>query len=589
MSFDSSPAEQLPIPWDGKAEAAVLGAFLFSPGRVGDLIANKLDAEDFYSERHRVIFAQLVAISNQQGDIDTLTVASGLEASGKLSKAGGSAYLNELVINVPTTAHVESHIRIVKQKAQLRNAMNVAREILFESTQPVEDVDSFVDAFAKRANEVASQSSSSKIVPIREAIEEVLNRVEALSKKDQKGITGVPMGFRDLEKKTGGFQGGDLIILAARPGMGKTAFALNLLYNAAQDPRRRTPGVFFSLEMSAAQLAQRVWSSTSRVPLTNLRQGDVSLAQWNSLYKSIEEIRDAPIFVDETSGITVQELMRKCRQLKHEFGIGLVIIDYLQLMNSAGGGKNTNREQIISEISRNLKGLARELNVPVIALSQLNRGVESRDDKRPMLSDLRESGAIEQDADIIMFLYREAYYQALAARKATKQKKDEEPAPPAVEIDPNEPGVTEVILAKHRSGSTGKVEVMFHPPLVLFSNIAKEGEPDPSMAPRSDASTNMGPTGYKSPPPMPDSTLPPNSAPNAPALNPPMPSPELKRVGAQDGQPPMPTAPPNSEPPMPSAPRSSEPPMPSVPPMPTLEPKFEAADYPDDGEDDVPF
>ncbi len=564
MSFDASPAEQLPIPWDGKAEAAVLGAFLFAPGRVGDLIANKLTPEDFYSERHRVIFAQLLALSNQQGDIDTLTVASGLEASGRLSKAGGSAYLNELVTNVPTTAHVESHIRIVKQKSQLRHAMNVAREVLFESTQPVEDVDAFVDAFAKRANEVASQSSSSRVVPIRDAIGEVLTRVEALSKKENKGITGVPMGFRDLEDKTGGFQGGDLIILAARPGMGKTAFALNLLYNAAQDNRRRTPGVFFTLEMSAAQLAQRVWSSTSRVPLSNLRHGNLSMAQWDSLYHAVEEIKTAPIFVDETSGITVQELMRKCRQLKHEFGIGMIIIDYLQLMNSAGGGKNTNREQIISEISRNLKALARELNVPVIALSQLNRGVEGREEKRPMLSDLRESGAIEQDADIIIFLYREAYYQALAARKVNKQKKDEEAAAPAVEIDPNAPGVTEVILAKHRSGSTGKVEVMFHPPLVLFSNIARDGDPDPALAPRGEVRTNVGPTAYKSPPPSPDPNLPPNSAPNAPAAAPPMPAPELKSTGPQSGPPPM--------------------------PGPPADPAFEAADYGNsDDDDDAPF
>jgi replicative DNA helicase len=544
----STAVDALPVPWDPTAEAAVLGACLVAPDRVVDIVSNRLNEADFYNERHRALFTAITGLYLRRDPIDPVTVRAALQALGKLETAGGASYISELLASVLTTAHIDSYVRIVKQKSMLRQAMHVARETLFEATQPVESVEDFVDGFARKANELANKGTSTQVIRLNEAISSVIARAEKLSSNQNRGLTGVPSGFRDLDFKTNGFQPGDLVILAARPGMGKTAFALNVLVNAARDGRRATPGVFFSLEMGATQLAQRVWSSSSRVPLSSIRKGELARGQWDALYRSAEQLKDVPVFVDETSGITVQELMRKCRQLKQEHGIGLVIIDYLQLMNSSGVGNKSNREQVISDISRNLKALARELELPVIALSQLNRGVESRDDKRPLLSDLRESGAIEQDADIIIFLYRDSYYRALAAKKAARtggRDSGADTAAPTESIDPDAEGVTEVLIAKHRSGSTGKVETMFHPPMVLFTNQQRDGEPEPSSGPPSDARTNFGPGAFHPPPPMPDASLPVGSDdPRAPMPVGELPArPALRSAGAASTSPPPPPMP----------------------------------------------
>jgi len=270
-----------------------------------------------------------------------------------------------------------------------------------------------------------------------------------------------------LDRITSGWQPGDLIILAARPGMGKTAFALNLLINAAKDRRRQTPGAIFSLEMSKEQLATRVWCAESMVPMESVRSGDLPAQRWDKLYNGFTTLHKLPVFIDDTAAIPVAEMMRKCRQLKHEHGVGLVVVDYLQLMTASQLSRSATREQQISDISRSLKQLAKEIQAPVIALSQLNRGVESRTDKRPLLSDLRESGAIEQDADLILFLYRDDYYQQMKGGDGGEEA-------------PRQPGAaspTELIIAKHRSGSTGKVEIQFHASYTLFSNMPHDAAP----------------------------------------------------------------------------------------------------------------
>jgi replicative DNA helicase len=542
MAEQPTSRPEFAVPQDLEAERSVLGAILLAADEALSEIGGRLKAEDFYSEQHRVIFRAMLHLADLREPIDLITVSGRLQLAGHLATAGGAAYLTELTSVVPTTIHTLAYANIVKQKSTLRGIMSFARETLYSATAPQEDLENFIDEMARKANEIATSGVARKVLSLREALEPMIHQAEQLSNAGRRGLTGVPTGFHALDKRTNGLQPGDLLILAARPGMGKTALALNLLVNAARDKRRPTPGVIFSLEMGAGQLAQRLWSSSSKVPMENIRSGDISASQWAALYQSLKELAELPIFIDETSSISIGELMRKCRQLKQEQKIGLVMIDYLQLMSGAGSSKNTNREQIISEISRNLKALARELELPVIALSQLNRGVESREDKRPLLSDLRESGAIEQDADIIMFLYRDSYYQAMkganAGTKVGKGRSAEADAP-ALQVDPAMPATTELILAKHRSGATGTVELTFLPRFLLFTNKEGDGPPTPDepMGMPRGANANGQDEDFAPPPPAPDPLLQAGSNdPRAPWNGPMPPAPQF-RPASYDLQP----------------------------------------------------
>ena len=505
---------------DEAAEQALLGVTL-KRGDALRALAGKIAADDFYYERNRIVFRALLALDEQNEPVNLVTVGNRLRLDGDLESAGGLAYLSVLANETPSAAHVDAYVRIIREHALRRRVVDTARQVVREVNESSAPADTLADEAVRRFMQLAMHGSSNTVVPVSSALQASLQRLEALVRVgDNRGLTGVPSGFYALDRITNGWQRGDLIILAARPGMGKTAFALNMLLNAARYDKRPTAGVFFSLEMSAEQLATRLWCSMARVPIERVRSGDLHDGRsrsdyYDRLLEVYKPLADAPIYIDETAQITVTEMMRKCRQLKHEHNLGLIMVDYLQLMRGSGaGGRNSSREQEISEISRNLKALARELEVPVIALSQLNRSVEKREDKRPQLSDLRESGAIEQDADIISFLYRQAYYDRLAG-------KVEDQPPPGAERG-LEGEDTEVIIAKHRSGQTGKLLLRFHDAWTLFTNRRED-------APMPDDDELAGPPtrgfadeDFDAPPPAPahertDPPRPPGPAPQAAA------------------------------------------------------------------------
>ncbi|TVQ95854.1 MAG: replicative DNA helicase [Deltaproteobacteria bacterium] len=503
MAQPPASGEHLQTPRDESAERAVLGAIMLRPDLLA-VLADRLKPHDFYLEQHQVIYTALLDLDAARLPIDMLLVSKRLKELDALSVAGGAAYLLELANSVPTTQNAERYAAIIREKSILRDVQGFARATLQEAGTEVEDVPGFVDTVAQRALRLSVSGSGRGARILRDVLRPAVERAQERHEAGHKGsLTGVTSGFFAVDRMTNGWQPSDLIILAARPGMGKTAFALNMLLNAAMDRRNPTPGVIFSLEMSAEQLATRLWCSTARISMEDLRRGTIEPTGWNRLFQAVEQLGRAKVFIDDTPSLPITEMMRKCRQLQHEHRIGLVIVDYLQLMTAGDVGRNTSREQVISEISRNLKALAKELSVPVIALSQLNRGVESRTDKRPMLSDLRESGAIEQDADIITFLYREDYY----ARKKEGEEDEEQIRPT------NAPGLTEVIISKHRSGSTGTVELEFHGQYTLFTNLRRDEDAGDPGAPlpqdlRPPAPLDEGPA-FAAPPPDPDGTRPP--------------------------------------------------------------------------------
>jgi replicative DNA helicase len=463
-------------PHDPSAERAVLGALLLRPSAIQD-IGTKLAPEDFYLESHRCIYRAMLSVDEAGEPIDAVLVLKRLRELDLVEVAGGGAYLAQLGGAVPSAANVEHYAGIVKAAAVQRSVLAYATSVAQRARGEVEDVAVLVDEVAREAMTLSTQGIANRTVHIRDALEPALDMVERLMSQGNKGgVTGVPSGFHLLDRKTAGWQPSDLIILAARPGMGKTAFALNLLVNAAKDKRNRTPGVIFSMEMSKEQLATRIWCAEARVPMDRFRTGDLNNDAWGRLLPTIEDLSKLGIYIDDTPALPISEMMRKCRQLKQQHQIGLIVVDYLQLMTASASGKMVSREQQISEISRNLKALAKELHVPIIALSQLNRSVEGRQDKRPMLSDLRESGAIEQDADIITFLYRDSYYEQMKGGSDGGAGGDEQRAPVRA---PGAPSATEVIIAKHRSGETGKVELLFHPSYTLFTNQPTDGPPPP--------------------------------------------------------------------------------------------------------------
>ena len=445
----AAPRDGLSLPHSLEAEREVLAAVLVDPNAM-DTIGEALKSDDFYFERHGLVFEAMAELHEGGSSIDPITLQQQLKDRGWWDKAGGAHTIGELLDRVGTLANLEHYCEIVSKKAMIRRMIEAARRIEVDGLQDIADVDEFLDDAERGVFSVLEERATSNLRPIAEVVTATITQIEAAF--DSEGdVTGVGTGFRDLDKLTHGFQPGDLIILAARPAMGKTSFVLNLAANSAL--RHDAVVALFSLEMPSEQLVARLLSAEGRVDLGRLRGGYISDDEWPRLTEAADRVSRARMFLDDTPAASPTAIRAKCRRLKRKFGLDLVIIDYLQLM-SGGNRNHGSREQEISSISRSLKGLAKELSLPVIALSQLNRGLESRTDKRPMLSDLRESGAIEQDADIICFIYREEVY-----------KKD---------IEESERGIAELIVGKHRNGPTGTIKLKFWNAWTRFDNLAQD-------------------------------------------------------------------------------------------------------------------
>ena len=432
-------------PQDIEAEQAVIGSMLTDQEAVYAAI-ERLKPEDFYREDNKQIYTAILNIYNKAEPIDIITLKAELSSMGKLDAVGGLEYIVELPEKVPTTANVDRYIKIVEEKSLLRNLIRAANEILSSGYAQEDEVENIVDHAEKKIFDVMQKKSQKGYTTIKDVLVESFTKLEELYNQKEH-ITGVPTGFAELDKKTAGLHGSELILIAARPAMGKSAFALNIGSYAAT--RANVPVAIFSLEMSKEQVGNRILCSEALVDSNNVRTGELNDEELGKLAETSGELSQAPIYIDDTPGISVMEIRAKCRKLKLEKNIGLVIIDYLQLIQ--GSGKTSSREQEIAEISRSLKILAKEIEVPVIALSQLSRAVEARPDHRPMLSDLRESGSIEQDADIVMFLYRDDYYNEDSEKK----------------------NIAEVIIAKQRAGSTGTVDLAWLGKYTKFANLEK--------------------------------------------------------------------------------------------------------------------
>ncbi len=433
-------------PNDIEAEQAVIGSMLTDQEAVISAI-ERLKEDAFYREDNRLIYSAILNLYNKAEPIDIITLKSELQSMGVFEKVGGLEYIAELPEKVPTTANAQKYINIVEEKYVLRNLIKTANEIIDLGYEQTEDVENIMDDAEKKIFNLMQDRNQKGYSPLKDILIDSFAELEQLYNQ-KKHVTGVPSGFTDLDNRTAGFHNSDLILIAARPAMGKSAFSLNIATNAAM--KANVPVAIFSLEMSKEQMTNRILASEAMVDSNKIRSGKLDDSDWAKVAETLGPLSEAPIYIDDTPGISIMEIRAKCRKLKLEKNIGLVVIDYLQLV--AGTGKrNGSREQEISEISRSLKILAKEINVPVIALSQLSRAPEQRPDHRPMLADLRESGAIEQDADIVMFLYRDDYYNENSEKK----------------------NVAEVILAKHRSGSTGTVELMWLGNYTKFANIEK--------------------------------------------------------------------------------------------------------------------
>ena len=433
-------------PHDIEAEQAVIGSMLTDSEAVMSAV-EKLRADSFYREDNKLIFEAIVNLYNRSEPVDLVTVKDELSSMGNFEKIGGYEYLAILPDKVPTTANVQKYIDIVEEKATLRKLIRTANEIIELGYNPTEDVEDIMAGAEKKIFDIIQNKNQKSYTPIKDVLIESFTKLEELYNQKSK-ITGVPTGFVDLDDKTAGLHGSDLILIAARPAMGKTAFALNIAANAAI--RSNTPVAIFNLEMSKDQLVNRILCIEAMVDSNKIMTGKLEEDDWSKLASVVGPISDSGIYIDDTPGISIMEIRTKCRKLKMEKNIGLIVIDYIQLIQGSNK-RQASREQEISEISRSLKILAKEINVPVIALSQLSRAVEQRPDHRPMLSDLRESGAIEQDADIVMFLYRDDYYNK------ESEKKD----------------IAEVIIAKQRGGQTGTVELLWMGNYTKFVNLEK--------------------------------------------------------------------------------------------------------------------
>ncbi len=437
------------MPQSTEAEEAVLGAVLVNPQALGRIV-EYIKPESFYKPAHRVIYEAVLELFKKNEPIDIVTVSEHLRNKEELENAGGRAYINDLALNVVTTANIEFYAKIIQEKEIKRALINAGSEIVSMSYEN-EETDKVLDDAQRLIFNIASQKDTQDLVPIQDLVVSSYEQIE-LRYNNKDDLVGVDTGFYDLNTLTSGLQKSDLIILAARPSMGKTAFALNIAQNVALKTKKGV--AIFSLEMPKQQLVKRMLCSEAEVDTQRITSGHMQPKDWEKLVEAMTRLSDARIYIDDSSGITATDIKAKCRRLMlEEKDLGLVVIDYLQLME--GGGNPNDRNQQISVISRSLKGLARELNVPIIALSQLSRGVEARNDKRPMLSDLRDSGAIEQDADIVMFIYRDEYYN----RDEVENK-----------------GKAEIIIAKHRNGPVGTINLLFQSNITKFKNPTKTTE-----------------------------------------------------------------------------------------------------------------
>ncbi|MCS6823753.1 MAG: replicative DNA helicase [Cytophagaceae bacterium] len=424
-------------------EEAVLGALLLERDALTTII-EILKPESFYKEAHQLIFKAVLALFDKSEPIDILTVVNHLRSTGELEAAGGAYYITQLTSKVSSAAHIEYHARIVAEQAIKRELIAISSEIQKDAFEETTDVFELLDRAEQSLYQISESSIRKNYADMRSLMGEALRELQA-RKDHNSSITGVPSGFTDLDRITSGWQKNDLIIIAARPGMGKTAFVVSAMRNAAVDFKK--PVAIFSLEMSSIQLVNRLISAEAELDSEKIKKGNLEDFEWIQLHNKISKLTNAPIYIDDTPAISIRELRTKCRRLKAKHNIELIIVDYLQLMSSEGNSKGVtgNREQEIASISRALKQLAKELQVPVIALSQLSRNVETRGgDKRPQLSDLRESGAIEQDADMVIFLYRPEYYKIYDNENGESLQ-----------------GLAEVIIAKHRNGSTDSVWLRF--------------------------------------------------------------------------------------------------------------------------------
>lgn len=421
-------------PHNNEAEQSVIGAVFLEPQAL-ITAAELLMPEDFYRVAHQKIFATLLSLSDQGKPVDVVSVSEELTAKKELEDVGGMSYLTELVSIVPTAANIMHYAKIVEEKALLRRLIRVATQIVEDGFTREDEVEELLSEAEKNMMEVSNRKNAGDFKHIKDVLVQTYDNIELLHTREG-DVTGIPTGFTELDKITAGFQRNDLIIVAARPSVGKTAFALNIAQNVAT----KTPEnvAIFSLEMGADQLVSRMLCAEGNIDAQVMRTGALQAEDWHKLTMAMGSLSNAGIFIDDSSGIRVNEIRSKCRRLKQEHGLGMIIIDYLQLIHGSGKSGES-RQQEVSEISRSLKGLARELEVPVIALSQLSRGVEQRQDKRPMMSDLRESGSIEQDADIVGFLYRDDYYDKESDRQ----------------------NIIEIIISKQRNGPVGTVDLAF--------------------------------------------------------------------------------------------------------------------------------
>ncbi|MEB3187379.1 MAG: replicative DNA helicase [bacterium] len=441
--------ERIP-PQSLEAEQSVLGALLISPDAV-TRVAELLRPDMFYRAAHGTLFQHILGLAEKGEPVDLVTVSAALRSAGVLDEVGGYSYLMDLAAGIPTAANVEYYAKIVEQKSLLRALITAGTKIVEIGYTPTDQVDEVLDQAEQTIFDVAEGRRQAKAVShIKDILKDTFQTIEERY-ENQSPVMGHETGYYDLDQMMSGVHPSDLVVLAARPAMGKTSFALNLALNVAK--LNQLPVLVFSLEMSKEQLAQRLICSEARIDQSRIRTGFLSESDWPKLTEALGALEQAPIYIDDTPAITVMEVRGKARRLKalERKELGLIVIDYLQLM-SAGRGSDGNRVQEISMISRNLKALARELQVPIVALSQLSRAVESRTDKRPMLSDLRESGAIEQDADIVMFIYRDEYYNP----------------------DSLDKNIAEVIIAKHRNGPVGIVKLFFEKTFTRFENLSQE-------------------------------------------------------------------------------------------------------------------
>ena len=454
MDEDQISALKVP-PHSIEAEQSILGGLLIDNKAI-DRIAGQVSASDFYRNDHRIIFTHISKLIDNNDPADIVTVAESLEQNAELTKVGGVAYLGLVADNTPTASNISGYAKIVRERSIMRNLVEVGSDIVESAFSPQgKDAQQLLDESESKIFQIADAGASEKLgfIDIKELLPKAAQRIDDLYQLDDpNGVTGVPTGYADLDQKTAGLQPGDLIIIAGRPSMGKTSLALNIAEHVGMEAG--LPVAIFSMEMGAAQLTMRLLGSVGKLDQHKMRIGQLEDEDWPKLTNALGSLNEAPIFIDEGSALNSYEVRARARRLHRQQGkLGLIVIDYIQLMSAANEQSTENRATEVSEISRSLKALAKELNVPVVALSQLNRSVESRPDKRPMMSDLRESGAIEQDADVIMFIYRDEVYNPETAEK----------------------GVAEIILSKQRNGPTGTVKLTFLGQYTRFENYANPG------------------------------------------------------------------------------------------------------------------